>query len=101
MANWKYILKVSSDLRDAISNEKYEDILNYLEKAWREINKEFPDEYEEDEPIEDIADIENERDNLLNFESYDMDFEEVVENIDYLLNNLYDYCDNMRIWIEV
>ena len=101
MANWKYRLKTGSDLREAISDENYEDVLKYLEKSWREINKEFPNDYEEDELNEDIADIENERDNLFNYEDYDMTMEDVEENINYLLNNLYDYCDNMRIWIEI
>jgi len=101
MANWKYRLKVGSDLREAISDENYEDVLKYLEKAWREINKQFPEDYEEDELNEDIADIENERDNLLNYEDYDMKMEDVEENINYLLTNLYDYCDNMGIWIEI
>lgn len=101
MAKWRYTLKIGPDLRDAISNENYEEILNYLEIAWKKINEKFPDEYEEDELIEDLADIDNERENLLNFESYGLDFEEVIENIDYLLNNLYEYCDNTRIWIEI
>lgn len=101
MTKWKYRLKTGSDLREAISNENYEDILKYLEKSWREINKQFPNDYEDDELNNDIADIENERDNLLNYEDYDMTMEDVEENINYLLSNLYDYCDNMGIWIEI
>ena len=101
MTNWKYRLKVGSDLREAINDENYEDVLKYLEKAWREINKQFPEDHEEDELNEDIADIANERDNLYNYEDYDMTIEDVEENINYLLSNLYDYCDNMGIWIEI
>lgn len=101
MTKWKYRLKTGSDLREAINDENYEDILKYLEKSWREINKKFPNDYEDDELNNDIADIENERDNLLNYEDYDMTMEDVEENINYLLTNLYDYCDNMGIWIEI
>ena len=101
MTNWKYRLKVGSDLREAINDENYEDVLKYLEKAWREINKQFPEDYEEDELNEDIADIANERDNLYNYEDYDMTIEDVEENINYLLSNFYDYCDNMGIWVEM
>ena len=101
MTNWKYRLKVGSDLREAINDENYEDVLKYLEKAWREINKQFPEDYEEDELNDDIADIENERDNLYNYEDYDMTIEDVEENINYLLSNFYDYCDNMGIWVEM
>ena len=101
MANWKYRLKTGSDLRESINDENYEDVLKYLEKSWREINKKFPNDYEEDELNEDIADIENERDNLFNYEDYDMTMEDVEENINYLLTNLYDFCDNMGIWIEI
>ena len=101
MANWKYRLKVGSDLREAISDENYEDVLKYLEKAWREINKQFPEDYEEDELNEDIADIANERDNLYYYEDYDMTYDDVIDNIDYLCNELYDFCDAERIWIEI
>ena len=101
MANWKYRLKTGSDLRESINDKNYEDVLKYLEKSWREINKKFPNDYEEDELNEDIADIENERDNLFNYEDYDMTMEDVEENINYLLTNLYDFCDNMGIWIEI
>lgn len=101
MANWKYRLKTGSDLREAISDENYEDVLKYLEKSWREINKQFPNDYEEDELNEDIADIANERDNLYNYEDYDITMDDVEENINYLLTNLYDFCDNMGIWIEI
>lgn len=101
MANWKYRLKTGSDLREAISDENYEDVLKYLENSWREINKQFPNDYEDDELNDDIADIENERDNLYNYEDYDMTIEDVEENINYLLSNFYDYCDNMGIWVEM
>ena len=101
MANWKYRLKTGLDLREAINDENPEEVLKCLEKSWREINKQFPNDYEDDELNDDMADIENERDNLLNYEDYDMTIEYVEENINYLLNNFYDYCDNMRIWIGI
>ena len=101
-------METFNKLLDAISNNWIsfvpngtEDVLKYLEKAWREINKQFPEDYEEDELNDDIADIENERDNLYNYEDYDMTIEDVEENINYLLSNFYDYCDNMGIWVEM
>ena len=99
MADWKYRLKTAPGLREAIHKGNCEEVLNQLEAAWKEIHERFPDDYED--PESDISDIENERDNLANHEDYGMTMEDVEENIDYLLNNLYDFCDNMKIWIEI
>lgn len=100
-AEWKYKLKSGPELRTAINEENYANVLNCLEKAWREINKQFPDEYEDYELDNDLEDIENERDNLLNYEDYDLTIDEVEDNINYLLTNFYDYCDATGIWIEL
>ena len=38
---------------------------------------------------------------LSKYEDYDLTIDEVEDNINYLLTNLYDYCDNTGIWIEL
>lgn len=101
MANWKYKLKNSQPLRDAIHNGDLDEVLNQLEVCWKEINFEFPDEYDDRELSSDLDDIENERDNILNAEEYDLDDYELEDNVDYLLSNLYDECDGLGIWIEI
>ena len=103
MANWKYTLKASSALRDAINKEDPEAVLNALERAWIEIYHYISDEdiYSNNEFNDDLDDINNERDNLYYYEDYDMTYDDVIDNIDYLCNELYDFCDAERIWIEV
>ena len=88
MAKWIYELKAGADLREAIDNENREDILDRLMDAWIEIHEQFPEYYDDDDLDQDLDDIEMQRE----------DVEE--EDIDYLLSNLYDYCDAMRIWIK-
>ncbi len=101
MGQWKYKLKNSQALRDAIHNGDLDEVLNQLEVCWKEINQQFPEDYDDRELSSDLDDIENERDNILNYEDYDMDYEEVEDNVDYLLSNLYDECDGLGIWIEI
>lgn len=89
MSKWRYTLKVSSELRMAIADEDIWDVCDALEKAWKEIHEQFPDEYGEFE-------LENDLENIC-----DARETEDEEEVDYLLSELYDYCDNTRIWIEL
>lgn len=98
---WIYTLKAGKPLRSAISNEDYAGVLDQLENAWKEIHKKFPDVYEDYDLEDDIDDINNERDNLENYEDYDMTHDDVIENIDYLLSKLYDFCDEFKIWVDM
>lgn len=103
MANWKYTLKNSSLLRNAIRNEDPKAVLDALERIWIEIYSHFDNEniYSNAELEDDLENINNERDNLDYYEEYDMTLEDVIENIDYLCNELYDFCDAERIWIDI
>lgn len=91
MAKWRYTLKAGEDLRKAIDDEEPREVLENLKECWREIHNEFPDEYDDYELESDIENIEDVECND------DIDY----EDIDYLLSELYDYCDNCRIWIEM
>ena len=95
MADWKYTLKNSSLLRSAIRNEDPKAVLDALERIWIEIYSHFDNEdiYSNAELEDDLEDIHN--------EEYDMTLEVVIDNIDYLCNKLYDFCDAERIWIDI
>lgn len=101
MANWDYELKSGKELREAIDNDDKLAVLENLEKCWREIHKAMPDKYDEDDLQEDLADIENQKDNLENYEDYDMTEEDVEDEINYMLDGFYDFCDGYRIWVEL
>ena len=98
---WIYTLKAGKSLRSAIDDEDYDSVLTELKSCWKEINNNFPEEFDESDLDEVLEDIDNERDNLYNYEDYDMDFEDVEDNINYLLNDLYDFCDAFNIWVEI
>lgn len=103
MADWKYTLKNSSLLRSAIRNEDPKAVLDALERIWIEIYSHFDNEdiYSNAELEDDLEDIHNEKDNLDYYEEYDITLEDVIGNIDYLCNKLYDFCDAERIWIDI
>lgn len=86
MSKWRYTLKAGKELREAIIAEDTEGTLKALGKAWEEIHAQFPDEYDE-------CDLTNDLDNIEMVETEDND------EINYLLDELYDYCDNTRIWV--
>lgn len=100
MAQWKYTLKNGRALKDAISEDDDYSVLDILAACLKEINAKFPDDYEEYELEEDLDDIENQRDNLENYEDYDMTYEDVEDEINYLLNEFYDLCDALRVWVD-
>jgi len=102
MAQWKYKLRNGKALRDAIeADEDYDKVLDLLIACLKEINAKFPDRYDSSDLETDIDDIENQRDNLENYEDYDMTFEDVQDEINYLLNDFYDLCDALRVWVSL
>ena len=99
MAEWRYTLKNGKALREAIEDEDFAAVLDNLAKCCTEIYDKFPDEYWQYD--DDIEDISNQMDNLENYEDYDMTYEDVEDEINYLLSNFYDLCDGLRIWVEL
>lgn len=98
MKIWKYTLKNSLELRQAIKEEDYEKILLTLKKCYTEILDFFvkkgltePEDkdYEYEEYTENIDMLLEDIDNI----------EE--EEIDYELSLFYDLCDNTNIWIKL
>lgn len=85
---WKYTLKIGKELREAIEDDDSAKTIMMLKKAFEEIHAQFPDVYDKDCLQNDLERIENidEDDN---------------EEINYALSDLYDYCDNTRIWIDI
>lgn len=101
MAKWKYTLKSGIELRDAIDREDYSDVLDILKVCFAEINKVMPQYYSKDDLEEDLFEVEDYRDTLENYEEYNMSYDDACDNINYLLNKLYDICDDLRIWIDL
>jgi hypothetical protein len=97
MRKWKYTLKNSKKLRNAIKEENYNDVLQILLICYREVinyfiykgitkSEDFEDEY--NYYTENIQD-------MINYGCFD------ENDINYELNDFYDLCDNTNIWIEL
>ena len=99
MGRWIYTLKSGEALRNAIEDDDYDKVLDLLAVCLKEINAKFPDDYEDYELEDDLEDIENQRDNLENYADYDMTYEDVEDEINYLLDKFYDLCDGLRVWV--
>ena len=95
MAKWEYTLKNSKALRSAIDEEDYYGIVEALKDSYTEIHQALPDVYDEDDLERDIEEL----DILLeNLEDSDGGAE---DEVDYALNEFYDLCDNIRVWVEI
>lgn len=103
MRQWKYTLKNSKALRNAINNENYLEILKELIKSYKQIVKiEIKDGIismsEEEDTLNDyIFDIQN----YIDYELMDIENINQEDDINYFLNDLYDLCDNLNIWISL
>lgn len=88
MANWKFTLPNSSELRQAIENEDSDAIYREILKAYEWISQRFDDDYTIDSLMEEVQ--------------WDLDcqaFDE--ESVNSHLEELYNYCDARKVWIEL
>ena len=101
MAEWKYKLKFGQALRNALATEDPDKVIDALVACFTEIHKAMP-EYLDDSDLEDfLTELADYRDTLQNYEDYDMSYDDAVDNVDYMLDKLYDICDDLRIWIPL
>lgn len=101
MSKWKYNLSTGKALRDAVDNDDNLGTLKALINCYEEIHNILPNVYDEDDLEYDIADIKDQMDNLENYEDYDMTEEDVQEEINILLDDFYNFCDGVRIWVDL
>ena len=92
MSKWNYTLKSGKRLRESINADNYEAVLNCLLQCWDE--------------------IEHMSRNLPSCDIYVIEIEDLLEDmtdgalvvdsdIDILLDELYDYCDDNHIWVDI
>lgn len=85
---WRYTLKNGRALRDAIETEDYIAILATIQLCYQELNDAgIIDDDDCEEWVEEI--------DYLNVDEMDDD------DIDYWLDQLYDVCDNLDVWIPL
>lgn len=89
-AHWNYTLKCGNALRTAIDNGDAEEVINQLWNGYKEL-------LEAD--IIDDMDYENYTEDLIDSEYWEED--ELEDNVDWALDNFYDLCDNVSVWIPL
>jgi len=101
MAGWKYRLESGKALRQAIDMEDYEKVVEGLRCLYREIHKVVPEMYDEDDLQNTMDDLDMLEGTVYGYQEEDVDEDELVEEIDYALGEVYDLCDTYRLWVEV
>lgn len=99
MANWRYKLKHGAALRKAIADEDYELVISELKECFKELHTAIPEDYNEDDLECDIADIED-FEYMVEYIEDEGDEEDLINEVDSKLNDLYDLCDALRVWVE-
>lgn len=90
---WGYTLKNGGRLRKAISNEDYRDIIKSIYYCYEELKE---------KGIIDEDDFERYTDEFDLYLDHDLeDYDEPEEVINYELNDLYDLCDNLNVWVSL
>lgn len=103
MRKWKYTLKNSKELRSVINEENYLEVLKELIKAYKQIVEiEIKDDIiktsEEEDTLNDyISDIQD----YIDYELMDIENTNQEEDINYFLDDFYDLCDSLNIWINL
>lgn len=101
MANWIYICKTGKELRELINTDSHDfdnaDIMRKIADCYNEIGENYPSEDDDfqEQTDEYAAEIYTDIDEAESFGYIDN------ETVNYHLENLYDLCDNLRIWIEI
>lgn len=61
----------------------------------------MPDIYDEDDLENDLEELDNQLDNCKNYEDCSMTEDDVQDEINYMLRQFYDLCDDLRIWVDL
>lgn len=94
---WKYELKRGKELRDAIEDGDYDGILATLQMCYQELaGKGFIDQEDCDMHVNELDYIDTE-DNFGDDEEY----YEVEDEIDDVLRDFYDLCDDIGVWVSL
>ena len=100
--------KVVKRFRDAIDDENYPVIRASLELIYKVIHKMRPDEFNEEDLQDKLYDIKmlpvdpNLSDELTKEYNINLDVDEYfAEQYDYELEQLYDICDTLSIWLPL
>lgn len=88
-ARWSYTLKSGSELRSAINDEDPMGVIFALQNAYAELR---------DAGIIDEDDFDS---YTGDFELYEEDDDDIEETADYELDNFYDLCDALKVWIPL
>ena len=101
MTKWVYTLVAGKELRANLYEDNSKEALDSLSKCWREIHEKFSNIFNENELSRVISEIDNQKDNLDNYIDYDMTLEDVEDEINNLLEDLYEFCDTHKIWLQM
>lgn len=101
MSRWKHHIKNGKKLRKAINDDDNVQTLEALKECYKEINRIMVLIFDDDDLEDILSEIDNQLDNCENYEDYDMTEDDVQDEINYLLRQFYDLCDEMRIWVDL
>jgi len=98
----KWIARINSGkaLREAIFNDDLVQCCEILKACYQELHDKLPDTFDTVDLDMVLDDINYQLEALQDLEDPDMN-EDMAEEIDYLLDDFYDLCDTLNVWVTM
>ncbi|MBQ6631064.1 MAG: hypothetical protein IJH55_02885 [Romboutsia sp.] len=89
-SKWDYELNTGQALRKAIHDENYFEVMKQLRRSIEELfTKELIDDWTYESMMSDLQDI------------YNIDHEDLEDELNYFLADFYDLCDSINVWVPL
>lgn len=95
MGKWAVTLNSGKALRDAIDEEDIIKCFECLKACYQELHDKLPDTFTDVDLDMALEDVDMQ---LSDLEDPDM-YEDAEDELNYLLDDFYDLCDNLNVWV--
>lgn len=98
MGKWAVTLTSGKALREAIDEENIIQCFECLKSCYQELHNKLPETFTDEDLDMALVDIDYQLEDLQDLDDPDM-YEDAAEEFDYLLDDFYDLCDALNVWV--
>jgi len=98
MSKWAVTLNSGKALREAIDEEDVIKCFECLKACYQELHDKLPESFTDVDLDMALEDIDIQLSDFQDPEDPDA-YEDAEDELNYLLDDFYDLCDNLRVWV--